>query len=80
MCPNAVQASLPFAVVGSEFETGKDGVSVRTRRYPWGIVDSKSLVRMLPSMDFELLVVEDPKVSDFARVKAVLLRYVVVFK
>lgn len=35
----ALQALLPFAIVGSEEEIEVNGEMIRARRYPWGIVE-----------------------------------------
>lgn len=37
--------AVPFAVVGSgDFVKKENGVRVRARRYPWGIVEGSSIV------------------------------------
>ena len=39
LTPPALQASIPFAVIGSNATEMVDGVPTRVRRYPWGVVD-----------------------------------------
>ena len=41
------QASIPFAVVGSNTVVEVNGKKVRGRLYPWGIVEGKTLTFML---------------------------------
>ncbi len=36
---NLQQASLPFAVIGSNTMIEVDGRKVRARQYPWGVVE-----------------------------------------
>ena len=53
----SAQATLPFAIIGSEEEVEVNGELIRTRVYPWGLAE-----------------VDNPKHSDFSRLRSALLK------